>query len=116
MKACNELAKDDPYCYCIMSAILKWDSAYGTLGVGKKLNNATNSRCLGDFGAVQSECVASLGNGYFARFETVEDGIRSGVDLYSRRFRGLPPDVLTFRWAGNPQSQGYWEEVRNCYE
>lgn len=114
-ESCNDLAPSDPYCPCIVSAIAKNDSAYGTAGVGARQNNPGNSRCIADiFAPHGTRCIESA-NGSFSAFSSLEDGTRTIVSLYVRKYAGKTPDDITRIWAGNPKSKQYWADIRNCY-
>ena len=94
----------------------KNDSAFGTKGIATRTKNPGNMRCVADlFSPHGAECIESPGNGHFQSFASLEDGVRQNVSLYIRRYAGRTPDETTRIWAGNPQSQGYWKDIRECY-
>ncbi len=113
--SCHRLAAGDPRCTCLLNAVFTHDSAWATQGVGKWANNPGNVRCLAADSPFEHECVASPGNGYFAKFPDLQTGIDANVELYSRKFRGLSADALTWRWA-NTSNGAYYEALRSCYK
>ena len=98
------------------------DSAWATEGVGAegRNNNPCNVRCLNDDQPYDSECVESPGNGYFAKFPDLTTGVRSCVDLYTRRYSGKPWKKLVWEWARvdcetNPEYE-YCSAVQSCFQ
>lgn len=72
-------------------------------------------RPSGENSNIDSGVYKAPGNGYFASYDSLRDGMRACVDLYARKYQGAHPDTITRVWAGNPQSQGYWTAIRSCY-
>lgn len=100
-----------------MDAIFTHDSAWATAGVGKWAKNPGNLRCLSPDSPYKSTCVqSSNNNGWFAKFDDLETGVYASVDLYVRKYMGKSPDEITAVWAGSPQSGGYWQAIRACYQ
>ena len=102
----------------MLHAVAKHDSAYATLGQGKRNQNIGNLRCMNEYDIVDSDCVndSNYSTAYFAKFESVEDSIVSLASLYIRKYAGLSPDTFTKVYAGNPQSGSYRKAVSACYE
>jgi hypothetical protein len=101
-------------CYCILNAVFTHDSDWANAGVGKRLNNPGNVRCLSEKSAVDSTCVSVPGNGQFAKFSSIQLGIEAAVDLWNRSYRGLPADVQTYKWA-RTHNGDYYNALRSCY-
>lgn len=98
-----------------MDEVFKHDSGWATAGVGARNLNPGNLRCLSPDSPWESSCVASPGNGHFAKFSTLEDGIYANVDLWNRKYRGKSADAIARIWAGCPQSKAYWDALRGCH-
>ena len=115
-EACSLLAPGDRHCECVNAEIMKHDSLFSGAGVGKKLNNPSNVRCLiPEESIVKTWCVPSPHNGSFAAFNTLRDGTYAGVSLYVKKYAGRHHASIVKMWAGNPQSQGYWDGVKSCF-
>jgi len=119
--ACREFAPNDAQCVCINNAVFVRDSAWatannadGTPSVGKRMNNPGNVRCLGDNSPVPSVCTPTKNNGSFAKFDSLEDGVRANVDLYARLYAGKGWTDLTNTWA-QTKSKEYHEAVGSCF-
>ncbi|QGH72441.1 MAG: hypothetical protein [Siphoviridae sp. ctpQM7] len=115
-EACTALAPGDRRCECVNAEIMRHDSLFATAGVGKKLLNPANIRCIKpEDSVVPVSCVPSPQNGSFSSFKTLRDGTYAGVALYVKKYAGRHHESIVRIWAGNPQSKGYWEGVRSCF-
>ena len=58
--------------------------------------------------------MATPGNGTFAKFESMRDGIMANVELYSRFYAGRTPNNTVSIWAQS-DSSNYRQAVKNCF-
>lgn len=115
-KTCEKIAPDDPECYCVMDNVFRQDSGWGTMGVGKKANNMGNMRVPSTWKpSVPMTVYHAAGNGTFAKFESVEDGIVANVELYSRFYKDLSPQLLLSRWVHGGGNANYRAAVFSCF-
>jgi hypothetical protein len=97
-----------------MNAIFIHDSKWATEGVGKWANNPGNLRCMSSASPYKHQCVESPGNGFFAKFQTLEDGIGANVDLYARLYAGKTAREITRIWA-QTNNPSYFSAIDKCY-
>lgn len=114
LSACDKYAPDDRKCVCINNAIFVQDSAWATKGVGAKTNNPCNMRPAGENSPILAGVHVALGNGNFAKFSTLRDGVEACVELYARKYRGKSPSTIVAVWA-QTTSPGYHGAVANCF-
>lgn len=111
-----EACESEEKCICINNAIFKHDSSWATAGVGAKTNNPCNMRIPKTWKpSVKVSTYYSPGNGSFARFDTLADGITACVELYKRNYSKLPPDTLVTRWTSGDNNREYLTAVYNCF-
>jgi hypothetical protein len=69
-------------CICINNAIFKNDSAWATAGVGERINNPCNMRPPQLWTpSVLFSIYNAKGNGQFAKFKTLNDGVTACAEL-----------------------------------
>jgi hypothetical protein len=106
----------DGKCICINSAIFKHDSSWATAGIGKKTNNVCNMRPPKLWKpSVPFTIYNAPGNGKFAKFNSIADGITACVELYQRNYKHLPPAALVSRWTDKGGNRAYRSSVASCY-
>lgn len=106
----------DAKCSCINAAIFKHDSSWATAGVGRKAKNPCNMRPPSTWKpSVKMGVYKSPGNGTFAKFDTVEDGITACVELYKRNYKDMPPQKLVSLWTAGGGNKHYRSAVSSCY-
>lgn len=110
---CNGDAK----CVCVENAIFTHDSGWATAGVGKKTNNPGNMRPPRLWQpSVPLTIYKAPGNGVFARFATLEEGVQANVELYTRHYaKYTTADALVSAWAGGGGNAQYRGAVRSCF-
>lgn len=71
---------------------------------------------MGENSAVDHECVPDTftKGTYMAKFASTKEGIEGCVDLYVRKYLGLPSDKLVSRWA-QTDSDDYHSSVKTCF-
>jgi hypothetical protein len=109
--------KGDERCICINNAIFKHDSGWATAGVGRKANNPGNMRPPKLWTpSVPFTIYHAKGNGQFAKFETLEDGVQANVELYFRHYAKYEnADALVNVWADGGGNSSYRGAVRKCF-
>lgn len=112
-KACN----GDEKCICVNHAIFKHDSGWATAGVGRKANNPGNMRPPKTWSpSVPFTIYYAKGNGQFARFESLRDGVQANVELYFRFYsKYTNADDLVDVWADGGGNASYRNAVRKCF-
>ncbi len=106
----------DEKCFCINNAIFKHDSSWATAGIGKKTLNPCNMRPPKTWEPSAPFTVYhAKGNGKFARFETLADGINACVELYDRFYDELSANKLVSRWTDGGGNKAYHSAVSNCF-
>jgi hypothetical protein len=93
------------------------DSSWLTAGQGVRNNNPCNVRPMGKntpYPYVTVKDTYTIGS-YMSRFPDQRTGIFACVELYARKYAGKSADAITYQWAGNPESDGYWTAIRSCY-
>lgn len=108
---------NDEKCICINNAIYKHDSSWATAGIGKKVNNPGNMRPPRTWKpSVPFTIYNAKGNGQFAHFQTLEDGIIANVELYQRNYAKYETaNALVSVWAGGGGNSEYRRAVANCF-
>lgn len=109
--ACDHDAK----CVCINDAIFKHDSSWATAGVGKRAFNPCNMRVPSSWKPSVKMSRISTVNGTFAKFATLDDGIKACVELYQRLYKHLPSHTLVSRWTNGGGNRAYRSAVTSCY-
>jgi len=106
----------DVKCTCINNAIFTHDSSWATAGVGKNANNPGNMRIPKTWKpSVAFTVYHANGNGKFAKFSSLEDGIKANVELYHRFYKDLPASQLVSIWTDDDGDKNYHKAVSNCY-
>lgn len=107
----------DERCICITNGIFKHDSGWATAGVGKKALNPGNMRIPRTWTpSVEMSSYNSGQNGIFAKFNSLEDGIRANVELYQRFYAQYEnADALVSVWADGGGDASYRAAVANCF-
>lgn len=115
---------DDERCICINNAVFIHDSGWATANnrdgspsVGKRLNNPGNMRPPKKWKpSVPFVPVKVPGNGEFAKFNSLEDGVRANVELYKRHYaKYKTADALVNVWADGGGNHHYRQAVRDCF-
>ena len=115
-KALADACGDDGRCVCVNDAIFKHDSSWATAGVGKRTLNPCNMRPPVTWApSVAFEVYHAKGNGKFAKFDTLSDGITACVELYQRNYSTLPPAKLVARWTDGGGKGAYTAAVTRCF-
>lgn len=94
-----------------MRGVFRADSGFCTAGVGKRTNNCGNIRPgSGKYGDPGRNWVAesSPGNGYFRKYQTLEDGIYDNVALYVQLYEGMAVRDMQRVWA---RAGNYWGDT-----
>ncbi len=114
--ACTKTIPGDAKCPCVNAAIFQHDSSFMTAGVGKKTLNGGNMRVPKLWKpSVHLSVYHSPGNGDFAKFDTMEDGITANVELYARNFaRYTTAEKLVKVWTNNTATE-YVNAVKACF-
>lgn len=119
-KAC----KGDERCICINNAVFKHDSGWatannpnGTPSVGKRALNPGNMRPPKKWTPSVSFTVMHVpGNGQFAKFETLEDGVQANVELYFRHYAHYTnANDFVSVWADGGGKGSYRAAVQSCF-
>lgn len=111
-KACE----GDGKCICIVDAVAKHDSSWATAGIGKKTNNVCNMRPPGTWKpSVPFSVYRAKGNGVFAHFNSVQDGVTACAELYNRFYADLSADKLVSRWTSGGGNVAYRSAVASCF-
>ena len=109
----------DKKCICINNAIFKHDSSWSTAGVGKRALNPCNMRPPKTWKPSVTFKPMAVNQGgditYFAKFNSLQDGVTACVELYKRLYSDLPADKLVSRWTDGGGNKEYRSAVRNCY-
>lgn len=107
----------DEKCICINNAIFKHDSSWATAGVGRKANNPGNMRIPRTWSpSVPLTTYHANGNGTFAKFATLQDGVQANVELYYRFYDKFETaDALVDQWADGGGNWSYRNAVRSCF-
>lgn len=107
----------DEKCICIVNGIFKHDSGWATAGVGKKALNPGNMRIPKTWEpSVPFTVYHSKGNGQFAQFKTLEDGVIANVELYQRFYAQYESaNALVNVWADGGGNASYRSAVANCF-
>lgn len=110
-KACDGERK----CICVNDAIFRHDSSWATKGIGRKASNPCNMRPPKLWKpSVPFTVYKSPGNGEFAKFGSLEDGITACVELYKRSYADLDAKTLVKRWA-QTSNKNYHDAVASCF-
>ena len=110
------MAPNDKKCACVNNEIFKHDSEWMNAGIGKKTNNPCNMRIPRSWTpSVPMGAYDTNGNGWFASFDTKEDGIHACIELYSRFYKDRTSVNLVNVWTSGDANGSYYSSVRNCY-
>lgn len=71
-------------------------------------------RPLGERGYLPSSQIKAR-YGWYASYDSIEDGIVNAVGLYGKLYSGRAPEEITRIWAqtNNPH---YYEAINSCYK
>lgn len=110
-KACD----GDAQCICVVDKIAIMDSSWATAGIGKRTLNPCNLRPPSSWKfPVPYTAYQAKGNGYFAHFETLQDGVTACAATYNKYYRDMSPRQLVKVWAQS-SNQNYVNMVATCF-